>query len=217
MASNAGERPRRIAALFARRDSRAARGGGGGDVDPRDVDGHFRLEGERAAERLVTIGAGTELVVEVRDAGERDLVGLGELAQEMEQRHRIAAPRHGGHDAGARRPQPLAANESANPRREIGHRDVGLVIRLRTCELRRISRRQSRARLVEARHRPQGLPAEARRGRAKAGAGGRTRTADPALMRRMLNRLSYSGTNLRVFIIFRRALLNNSRGRAAES
>ena len=71
----------------------------------RDV---FAIDDDRPAERfregghaepLVAVGRGAKLMVEVRDAGEAQLAGRGELAQQMRERDGVGTARQRDDDA----------------------------------------------------------------------------------------------------------------------
>ena len=86
------------------------------------LEGHREPCGQLAAEpgvpgRLVAAQA----VIEMDQAGEREPARAGQLAEQVEERHRVRAARHRGRDASARGEQPPLPDRRRHPRRQRSH------------------------------------------------------------------------------------------------
>jgi hypothetical protein len=82
-----------------------------GDVDALDVNGQIELRCALPAETLVCIGIrATQEMIQVRDAGDLESLFFGNLAQQIQQRHRVGTTRkRDGHTA-SRGKQSVSAN-----------------------------------------------------------------------------------------------------------
>jgi hypothetical protein len=85
------------------------------------IRGHRHVERARSVsdERFVAVRRRAELMIEVRDAGKPEVAGAIELGEDVRERHRIAATRHGGDDARARRHEIVLANEAPDAGEQI--------------------------------------------------------------------------------------------------
>src|SRR5262249_3620113 len=123
--------------------------------------------GDRSAERLVGVRALAQLVVEVRHAGDRQFAGCRELAHQMDERHRVAAARQRDDDARGRGRETVPPDRTPDDieQHEGGKGGMGW---------------------MGGKTLPASPALPARVSPIKS-AGGRIRTVDPALMRRVLS------------------------------
>ena len=120
-------------------------------------------------------------MVDVRETGQAEATVGGELTKDQSEGDGIRAARKGDQQTGARRTEFVSSDGATDLLEKSVHTLPSLSL-VATAE------RSASALRASAGQPSHGLPAVARTlaRRAKAGAGGRTRTADPALMRRVL-------------------------------
>src|SRR6185369_10047746 len=74
-------------------------------------------------------GAVAQLMVEMRDAGNRQLARAGELPQQMRERHRVAAARQRDNDARRRRREMMPPDRATDAVKHEGTKSAGGRIR----------------------------------------------------------------------------------------
>ena len=133
-----------------------------------------QASGELAAEFLVAVCGRAQLVIQVRDTGDGKTTVFGEIPQKKEKGNRVGSSRQADKHTAAGRAQSVALDRLADA-----------LVKLRGQSQSTLPRFALRWTPTVAGN----LPTVARvrwQARAKVGAGGQTRTADPALMRRVL-------------------------------
>jgi hypothetical protein len=138
-----------------------------GHIHVADVDRHAKPGGQRSTEGGVLVGLRPDPMVQMRDPGEDDIPARGEFPQQEQQGDRVGSSGNRGQHTRTRVPQPVTRDRLPETIEWNGHGPVH-----HCCVRRRATPGEAcRRRSVRTKGR---------------GAGGRTRTADLALMRRSL-------------------------------
>ena len=145
-----------------------------GDVDRFDVDRKVDRIGEAPAERLIASRCRSEPMIQMREADNSKAAVLRELTENQSERNRIGPPGQTNQYAAPGWTETVTLDSAANLLMQSSQR---LALALRPASLAQGTSRLARLRACHER---------ALNASESSGAGGRTRTADPALMRRVL-------------------------------